>query len=172
MKAARPTSGRVLAALFNILGSIDGRSFLDLFAGTGRVGLEAARRGAEPVVWVEVLRDRAEAIKRSLPPGLDSLVLGLELRRALRLLAAKGASFDIIFADPPYLGNWGASLLKLKTLSALLKPEGLMILEHATREPLKTPPPWQVSDRRTYGETTLTFLNLSTSPVQAKEEDE
>ncbi len=65
MKAVRPTAGRVLLALFSILGNVDGGRFLDLFAGTGRVGRAALERGAS-VTWVESLRERAQAIELSL----------------------------------------------------------------------------------------------------------
>ena len=145
-------------ALFSILGSLEGRSFLDLFAGTGRIGLEALGRAASPVVWVEVLKPRAQAIERSVPPGEDTTVLALELQRAVRWLAGRERIFDVIFADPPYLENWGASLLKTKDLPKLLKPEGLMVVEHAAREELHIPAPWKLTDRRIYGETVLTFL--------------
>jgi len=163
MKDVRPTSGKVLLALFSILGGANGLenvSFLDLFAGTGRVGIEALKRGASSVVMVEVLKDRARAIENAIPfaDADKSLVLSLELRRAIAWLAKRDALFDVIFADPPYNEGWGASLLHIKNMEKILKPGGVLVIEHATREALDVPPLWAVRDIRAYGENTLTFV--------------
>ena len=167
MKDVRPTSGRVLSALFSILGGVDGVSFLDLFAGTGRVGLEALKRGASPVVMVETLKDRARVIERAIPEdrAVDAVVLSLEFRRAVAWLVRRELMFDVVFADPPYSDGWGALLLHSKNLEKILKREGVVIVEHASREALDVPPPWAVTDVRAYGETALTFIkrNLENS---------
>ncbi|MCR4818765.1 MAG: RsmD family RNA methyltransferase [Fretibacterium sp.] len=159
MKEVRPTSGRVRSALFNILGTMEGRSFLDLFAGTGRMGLEAMKRGAGPVVWVESLRARAQAIeKEACGEGGENIVLSLELRRALAWLSKRGRTFDYIFADPPYHEGWGAELLKVRGLEGLLAPEGVLVVEHSVREALILTPAWELTSERDYGETRLSFL--------------
>ena len=177
MKEVRPTSGRVLLALFSILdsmrgavGSLEGARFLDLFAGTGRVGLEALRRGAASVVFVESVRARAQAIERSVPHTASggAEVLDLELRRAVAWLRRRKRVFDVVFADPPYPEGWGAALLDVGGLSELLAPDGVMVVEHASREPLTVPLEWQVGSDREYGETILTFL----SPLHAVREAE
>ena len=161
MKDVRPTSGRVLLALFSILGPMEGRSFLDLFAGTGRVGLEAVKRGAKPVVWVESLRPRAQTIeKEAHGEGEENIVLSLELRRAVAWLSKRGRTFDIVFADPPYHEGWGAELLNVKGLEGLLAPEGVLVVEHSVREPLVLTPAWELTSERDYGETRLSFLRL------------
>lgn len=160
MKEVRPTSGRVLLALFNILGSMEDRSFLDLFAGTGRVGIEALKRGASSAVMVETLKSRATGIERALPGEFapHATVLSLELRRGLAWLIRRECLFDVAFADPPYGEGWGATLLKVKDLARILKPDGVLVVEHASREKLSIPPDWREVDTRLYGETTLTFL--------------
>ena len=160
VKEVRPTSGRVLLALFNILGPMEGRSFLDLFAGTGRVGLEALERGARPVVWVESVRPRAQAIERAVPERRreGAAILSLELRRAVQWLLKRERTFDVIFADPPYCEGWGAELLRVKGLDELLTPGGCLIVEHSAREELLLAPDWQLTDQRDYGETRLTFI--------------
>ena len=162
MKDVRPTSGKVLLALFSILGDLENAAFLDLFAGTGRVGLEALKRGASSVVMVEVLKDRARDIERAVPKefaGAErAVVLSLELRRAIAWLARRGVLFDVIFADPPYNEGWGASLLHTKNMEKILKREGVLVVEHASRETLDVPPLWAVRDVRAYGETTLAFV--------------
>ena len=165
MKAVRPTAGRVLLALFSILGDVDGGRFLDLFAGTGRVGLTALERGAS-VTWVESLRERAQAIERALPAlpadaRRRAVVLSLELRRAVAWLGKRGLQFDVVFADPPYHEGWGASLLGVKGLEGLLAPGGVLVAEHSVREELTLTPAWELASRRDYGESRLSFLRAA-----------
>jgi len=166
VKDVRPTSSKVLLALFSILGNLENVSFLDLFAGTGRVGIEALRRGASRVVMVEVLRDRARDVERAIPAefaGTDkAVVLSLELRRAIAWLIKRDSLFDVIFADPPYNEGWGAALLRTRGLEKILRDEGVLVVEHVSRETLDVPPLWSVRDVRVYGETTLTFVGCKT----------
>lgn len=163
MKEVRPTSGRVLSAMLSILGGeVEGCRFLDLFAGTGRVGLEALRRGAESCVFVESVKQRAEAIKKACG---ENVVLSLEVRRALSWMVKRSMKFDVIFADPPYCEGWCEVLPHLAGLRELFAPECVMIVEHSVREPLTLKPEdnpngLAVSDVREYGETCLTFLRV------------
>jgi 16S rRNA (guanine(966)-N(2))-methyltransferase RsmD len=152
-------------ALFSILEGkgegVENADFLDLFAGTGRVGIEALRRGASSVVMVETLRDRAREAERAAleeSAGAEVAVLAQELRRAVAWLLKRARAFDVIFADPPYNQGWGKSFLHTKGLTKLLRPKGILVTEHASREALDVPEPWTVADARPYGETTLTFL--------------
>ena len=94
MKDVRPTSGKVLGALFNILGDIEGKKFLDLFAGTGRVGIEALKHGAESCVFVESVKNRADAIKKLIP---EEIILSLDIRRAVSWLVKREMKFDFIY---------------------------------------------------------------------------
>ncbi len=110
MKEARPTSGKVLQALFNILGDIRGKAFLDLFSGTGRVAGFARERGADPVVAVETLARRAKDIKSLFQGDEGVTILAMDVRRAAGLLRRKNRAFDVIFADPPYGEGWPAVL--------------------------------------------------------------
>lgn len=157
MKEVRPTSGRVLLALMSILGTCDGRikgSFLDLFAGTGRVGLEAAERGADPVFFVETLRVRAQKISA---PN----VLNMDVRRGLAWLEKKELSFDIIFADPPYNEGWGGELPAIiEAHPSILKPGGIFIFEHSEREKIADFTKLQIKEIRKYGETALLFAGF------------
>jgi 16S rRNA G966 N2-methylase RsmD len=126
------------------------------------VGIEALRRGASFVVMVEALRNRARDLERAVAGELTetgrAVVLSLELRRAVAWLLKRERAFDVIFADPPYNQGWGKSLLHTKGLMKLLRPEGILVAEHASREILDVPAPWVAVDARSYGETTLTFL--------------
>ena len=164
MKDVRPTSGRVLSAMFSILGGkVEGSSFLDLFAGTGRVGLEALRRGASSCVFVEGVKARAEELRRSSGRS-ECLVLGLEVRRAVSWLMKRAMTFSVIFADPPYSSGWCEALPALPNLNALFAPDAVMVIEHSSREPLTTltnnPNNLEITSTREYGETCLTFLKM------------
>lgn len=161
MKDVRPTSGKVLQALFNILGDINNFKFLDLFAGTGRVGLEALARGAEFIAFVESVRDRADKIKSlKILNNLNSLILSLEVKRAVTWLAKREYKFDVIFADPPYNLDWGKNFLALNNLDKLLTPESILVFERSKREDLILNLNYELILTRDYGETVLEFLKL------------
>ena len=128
-------------ALFNILGNVEGMLFIDLFAGSGMVGLEAERRGAE-VIFVERDRKRAEAIRRR----VSGKVYAMD---ALRFLRRFDSTADVIFADPPYSYR-GYDLLIGEALKKL-KEGGVFVLEH--RRNLQFDP----AVRRVYGDTVLSI---------------
>lgn len=160
MKEVRPTMGRTLAALFNILGPMSGKSFLDLFSGTGRVAAEARRLGAE-IVTVELVRERAAAIRHAL--GRENHIqLCMDVRRAAVYLEKKGMTFDVVFADPPYEAGWMSVLPGiLAEHSSLLKPNGVVVFERAAGESLDLAgTPWHLSRERRYGVSVLDFLEL------------
>jgi len=148
-RGIRPTQAKARKAVFDILGDIEDLAFLELFAGSGAVGLEAASRGAREVIFVEnepgVLK--ALALNTSVLGGSRYLIIPLDAQKALARLSKEGRRFDIIFLDPPYfklkVGESGVneeSLAKktLKTLEAcdILAPNGLIIAQHSDREDL------------------------------------
>jgi len=103
----RPTADRVREAAFNLIGPVDGASVLDLFAGSGAMGLEALSRGAERAVFVEADRTAARAVERNLE------MLGLTGARVvcdevLRFLATERGTYDLVFVDPPYDSDFSA----------------------------------------------------------------
>ncbi|MBR1487061.1 MAG: RsmD family RNA methyltransferase [Synergistaceae bacterium] len=163
MKDVRPTSGKVLQALMNILaadGKLDGAKFLDLFAGTGHVGLEAMKRGAESCVFVESVKNRADAIKKVAP---DSLILSLEVRRAVSWLFKHEMKFNVIFADPPYNSGWCDEILKIPNLEKLFADDCVFILEHSSREKfeINEDSKFEIISTREYGETCLSFVRIA-----------
>ncbi len=103
-KGIRPTSNKVRKALFDILGDIKGLSFLELFAGSGAVGIEALSQGAKEAVFVEKNKICLNRIKENLSVmGLrPGRVMGLDVFKAIKQLHQEGKKFDIIFLDPPY----------------------------------------------------------------------
>jgi len=128
----RPTPDRVRETLFNWLGTrIEGLRCLDLFAGTGVLGLEAASRGAKRVLLVERDRRAREAIGRIAarldPDGVVVEVAGGDAWERLRQLTAAGERFDLIFVDPPFAADqWHQALA---ALPAILAPDALVYLE-------------------------------------------
>jgi 16S rRNA (guanine966-N2)-methyltransferase len=155
----RPTSDRVREALFSMLGDLEGSVALDLFAGTGALGIEALSRGAERVVFLE--RDRASVSSlRSNLQALGLLAEEAEVRvgEALSTLrAARGAreTYDLVFLDPPYrqAPELGAELSVL--LPALLAQGARVVLESDRRAPVELP--LEVAQTRRYGDTTITI---------------
>jgi 16S rRNA (guanine(966)-N(2))-methyltransferase RsmD len=103
----RPTADRVREALFSILGSVDGQLVLDLFAGTGAMGLEALSRGAGGATFVEIDRSAHEIVRRNIDATVTDgqhsvdLIKG-DAARVVRSLALAGKRFDLVFFDPPY----------------------------------------------------------------------
>lgn len=136
----RPTADRVKESLFNILGELVVESrFLDLFAGTGNVGIEALSRGARRAVFVEKDRRAVEAIKKNLEltgfVGL-AMVLKQDVTAAVKSLAAKRELFDIIFLDPPYCCGYEINIINELSRLELLAPGGLVVAESSKRDEL------------------------------------
>lgn len=158
MKEVRPTTGMVLQALFNILGDMRGRSFLDLFSGTGRVAFEACLRGADPVVSVELLRNRSKEIwSKNRYDGHTHL--SMDVRKGLSWVARRDMVFDFVFADPPYGEKWGSSLPDLlASKRSIVAKSGVIVIERSVDDDLVIVDPWIVKGERKYGKSMLSFL--------------
>ena len=163
---ARPTSDRVREALFSILGSVvDGARVLDLFSGSGALGLESLSRGASNCVFVEKDRRACGVIEANLSKARLGDQGRVVARDAATFLgSAPPASCDLIFADPPYKKNDGdvdhaAALLANPDLVKVISPGGLVVLETA-RGHGKTVPAdaWKLFDSRSYGDTEISFF--------------
>jgi 16S rRNA (guanine966-N2)-methyltransferase len=159
--ATRPTADRTREALFGSLtawrGSLHGASFLDLYAGSGAVGLEAASRGATRVVLVE----RGVAALRAIRANVAALGLpGVEVRSepVERVLATTpAAAYDVVFCDPPYLQPVAGALEALSQ-PGWLSPAAIVVVERATRDPVLAWPDGLEGVRsRRYGESTLWY---------------
>ena len=155
---ARPTGDRVREAAFNLIGPVDDMAVLDLFAGSGAMGLEALSRGAGSAVLVEPDREAQRAIERNLEKlGLTgAMLLKTDARRALSAEAAAGRRYDLVLVDPPY--RMLDSLLPMLStyVPAVLAEDGLVVLETPKREHPELP----LSERtsRTYGSVRLTVF--------------
>ena len=159
--AIRPTQDRVREALFNIIQcEIGGADFLDLFAGSGAVGLEALSRGAKSATFVEANRRHLAVLKENLDscrvPSMAVAVVGAD---AYRWLASySGPGFTIGFADPPYaLGEEKgyAAVLAMLATRGVIRPDGLFIAEMTAVQKAEETPGWELIRDRTYGKTRL-----------------
>ena len=159
----RPTSDRVKESIFNILREeIEGRTVLDLFAGTGNLGIEALSRGAKKVIFVEKGRHALGLIQRNLGQiglGERSEVLPVDVNRAIGILKQRGKTFDLIFMDPPYEKGMIEKTLMILTSHQIYHKASILIVEHHRRELL---PPilhgWNLIRQRQMGETVISFL--------------
>jgi 16S rRNA (guanine966-N2)-methyltransferase len=155
----RPTSDRVKEAIFSMLDAVEGEEVLDLFAGTGALGIEALSRGAKRAVFIE--RD-AEALK-ALASNLEALdlqageadVRRAEVLAALRSARARAETYDLVLIDPPYkrASDLGRDLSM--ALQSLLAPEARVVVESDRRAPLRLP--WEIVKERRYGDTSITI---------------
>jgi 16S rRNA (guanine966-N2)-methyltransferase len=153
----RPTGDRVREAAFNLIGPVEGASVLDLFAGSGAMGLEALSRGAERTVFVETDPAAVRAIERNLDKLrlTGATVVVRDARTALAAEAAAGRAYDLVLVDPPY-DEWPALERALAPyLAAALAPDGLLVVETAARvEPAL---PLALRTSRRYGSARLTL---------------
>jgi 16S rRNA (guanine(966)-N(2))-methyltransferase RsmD len=159
----RPTADRVKESLFNILHSVEGNSFLDLFAGSGNVGLEALSRGARFATFVEKDICLVRALRESLFQlgfAARAEVIAADAESGLRRFVQQGRRFDIIFTDPPYDQGLVLEMLVWPDMRKALAENGMIVLQHSAREKTEGLPaqPWVVADQRRYGDTVLSFL--------------
>jgi 16S rRNA (guanine(966)-N(2))-methyltransferase RsmD len=169
--STRPTADRVKEAVFNILGPPRRRPFraLDLYAGSGALGLEVLSRGGDEAVLVDADRDAAAAVERNvgaLGVGARARLLRREAGAAIAALEASGARFDWIFADPPYEGGALDRALRLLGRSTLLHEDGVVVAEHEARNPpAERYGRLALSDRRQWGNTAVSFYRLTSGSV-------
>ncbi len=175
-KGIRPTQDKVRKAVFDILGDIGGLSFLELYAGSGAVGLEAKSRGAGELVFVEDNRDCIPIIQKNIialkVTGYNLITLSAD--KAIEILQKEAKSFDIIFLDPPYYRDMilrfrsapkaelKDSLAKktLQIISAcdILAPNGLLVAQHYSKDDLPgCLGVLSLFKRSRYGDTILSF---------------
>ena len=165
--AIRPTADRVRESIFDILTSRLGASFeglrvLDLFSGTGAMGLEALSRGAAGVVFVEtgaeargIIRDHIEAFGAG---GVAKL-----LRRDATALGPSGTmgAFDLVFLDPPYGQHLGEKALVAARDGGWLTPDAILVLEDSRDAEIAVPPGFVLDDRREYGAAAVHIISLA-----------
>lgn len=170
----RPTCDRVREALFNILGQrIAGCRVLDLFAGTGAVGIESLSRGAAFALFVDQSLEAGRLIEANLRaciprPRAGFVQLNLETTPHLHPLHThldSGALFDLVFMDPPYHCNLAQRVLPMVAAADILAERALIVVEEHRRATLpETVASLALTDHRRYGETSLWFYESSPKP--------
>lgn len=170
----RPIDDRVKEALFSILFDLQGLRILDCFAGTGAVGIEALSRGAQHATFIDNLGEAIAVIEENLRRCHmqdRATVLRMPVDRGLRLVRTRGATYDIIFVDPPYnkhlVNPTLARIVEYQLLRTAHSAErrakpGRIVIEHCPQEPLALPPTLALTDQRKYGQTTISFVQAST----------
>ncbi len=173
----RPTMDRVKAAIFSSLNEkIVGAQVLDLFAGTGALGIEALSRGAASALFVESDRAAVRAIERNfIRTELRGRVSPQDVFRFLKN-ARRDQRFDLIFADPPYDATPAGErytdlLLGSPELVAMIEPDGIFVLEKRPEEQLPAAPLWAITRARKYGATEVLFLGPSGAVARSATEE-
>ena len=155
----RPAMDRMRESLFAILGDLSGLSFLDLFSGSGIVAIEAASRGAEPIVLVEMDRGKKETIEKNL--SFVEEEKKVYMTDVERFISTYQGSFSIVYADPPFPMKDKIGLSDRIAKTNIIKPSGLYIIHIPSEED----PAWpdelegklKLSDKRKYGRSILRF---------------
>lgn len=170
-RAVRPTAARVKEALFNILPhDLSGLKILDLFAGSGNLSVEALSRGAAEAVLVDLSPKLARTIRenlRTLGFAARTQVWTASALQAIRRLAHRRYTFDLVFVDPPYEKGWTGKIVAALGREGLLRQSGMVIAEHSIREEVQESYGSLVlQDRRRYGSTVLSFFRLDDSAAR------
>ena len=162
VKATRPTLDRVKESMFNILGHrVYNAVVLDMFAGTGSLGLECASRGANKVVFLERFKETYDILLENVRIlGFDSVskVYMKDSYEFIKSLASQGEKFDIIFVDPPYLNHMVDKAVKMIAEFDLLNTDGVIVTKYDREEPIYRPEEkYELVDERKYGNTIIAF---------------
>jgi 16S rRNA (guanine966-N2)-methyltransferase len=172
----RPTLDRVKESFFNKVGPhLEGEAFLDLFAGTGSMGIEALSRGAEKVVFVEKNHRAQNLIYSNLerchfgPDGVDSeeknwILLKYDALHALHILDERGYRFDIVYVDPPFPDDLYSDCLMALSRSQLLTESSLVVVEHHSKKALEKKYDKLVFQvERRLGDSCLTYYQIASA---------
>ena len=161
----RPTLDRVKEALFNIIqNNVKDSAVLDLFSGTGALGIEALSRGAKQAVFCDYSKDAIKVITKNIENTKNqekSIVLNKDYIKSLEILKNEGKKFNLIFLDPPYKENYAQVALQKIIMSNLLTEDGIIIIETdditKENEILKIQN-IEIYDKRKYGSVWLIFI--------------
>ncbi len=160
-KGIRPTQDKVRKAIFDILGDISGLTFLELFSGSGAVGLEALSRGVSELFMVESNRESILTIKRNIEllKATNCNLYHLEAEKGVKLLFLDKKYFDIIFIDPPYLKDMAKKILQTLEGYDIVAPHGLIVIQHSKAELLpKESLKFDLIKEARYGDTRLSIF--------------
>ena len=160
----RPTADRIREAIFNIISSqVYAAVVLDLFAGTGALGLEALSRGAQNAIFIETHKNTLSVLRRNVDAfGLENraTIIKWDILKNLDCLRALSTRIDLVFLDPPYAKNLIEPTLSNLHASGCLEASARIIVEHSPREAIpEDEMPFHLVDQRSYGKTLVSFLD-------------
>lgn len=160
----RPTTDRIKETLFNIIApDIYECEFLDLFSGSGSIGIEALSRGAQKAVFVDNGKIALEAIEYNLNHTKlsdNAEIIRTEVLPAIKMLGSKNVKFDIIFMDPPYMASLYKQTLMAILEANLLKKDGYIIAEHPAKVELPVVEGFKIVRTKDYKKTVMSFWTL------------
>ena len=157
----RPALDQVKEAIFNILFDVEGLSVLDLFAGSGSVGIEALSRGAKRCVFVEEWQPAINSIITNLEHTKlkdSAKVIKFSVKKAINFFNREGSQFDLIFVDPPYEKDLVNKTLEHIAGTTLIHDDTIIVVEHHPKEPISEDIDLTITDSRKYGQTYISFL--------------
>lgn len=160
----RPTADRVKESLFNMLNpDLYGCAFLDLFSGSGAIGIEALSRGAQRAVLVDTSMECAGIIKQNLEVtklGENAEIINEDVYAAIERLGRRGDKFDIIFMDPPYAAGYYVPVMEAIKKADILAAEGYIVAESAKGVDFTAAEGFKIFKERKCGPAVMNFLNL------------
>lgn len=164
--ATRPTADRVRESIYNIISSrVAEATVLDLFAGTGILGIEALSRGARFALFIDNCKAPVDIIRKNLIAcrfEARAKVIQQDIEHGLGWLKNEGSPFNLVFLDPPYQKALIGSTLSLLFNSGALSPDSLIVVEHSVTEPLAgIPLGFGRIDQRNYGKTLVSFIHFT-----------
>ncbi len=161
-RGVRPTKAIVREAIFNIIGNlIPAADVLDIFAGSGALGLESLSRGAQHCVFIDKNTSTLKKNIAALNVSDKCRVIKADFTHGIRRL--RSGSFDIIFIDPPYHGTYIERTMNAIRKYKILKVDGIVVAEHGIDQEITVPPEFIVSKKRKYGDTAVLFISSSNS---------
>lgn len=170
----RPTTDKVKEAIFSkIQFDIKDASFLDLFAGTGGMGIEALSRGAKEVYFADNNENSIKLIKSNFAKIklLNYNLFHLNFIKTLEFLKSKNLKFDFIFLDPPYHENFGEKSIRRINEYDLLNEDGIIIYEHLREKEFTIPEDYEIFDLKHYGTISVSFIRKISNIENGEEEN-
>ena len=157
----RPALDQVKEAIFNILFDVSDMRVLDLFAGSGSIGIEALSRGAREAIFVDEWNKATDVIRKNLLHchfNDRAMIIKSKVDRAIDRFGRKGEKFDLIFVDPPYQKDLVVPSLGKLSTSSIASDDAIIVVEHHPKETIGDIPGLRLTDSRKYGQTLITFL--------------
>lgn len=170
----RPTADRVKESVFNIIGSkIVGTQVLDLFAGTGNLGLESWSRGAQGIIFIDESRESLRLVQSNITKckaERDCTVIKGNAVNIIERLHKQGKRFDFAFCDPPYNKGWVGKIIDTLYAYPVLNNGGYLVVERAVHEVIETlPSVFELVRSEKYGETIVDFIYYNDENITQKE---